>query len=249
MSNPPSPDLPAPDAGLGVFSTALVVEGRILERDAHLERLAQSIHTLYDAELPATLSLQMSRRAGDVALARLRTSVVAQGDAIRTEIAVTPIQREIVLPGWDRSLWLRSATVEDWGGAHKWNDRRLLTALDERSAPDAALLVDAAGNALETTRASLFAVLDGEQLVTPPLDGRILPGLTRALVISLAGELDISIVERPLQLAEVASASEAFTTGAVRGIEPVRGVDHVGLPGPGAVGALLADRLRRRWFA
>jgi branched-subunit amino acid aminotransferase/4-amino-4-deoxychorismate lyase len=67
-------------------------------------------------------------------------------------------------------------------------------------------------------------------------------------VIAIARDLGIDVDERPLGLDEVARASEAFTTGAVRGIEPVSRVDGSDLPGPGPVGALLGDRLRERWL-
>jgi branched-subunit amino acid aminotransferase/4-amino-4-deoxychorismate lyase len=245
----PTAQLPPPDAGLGVFSTALVVEGHIVERSGHLERLARSVRSLYGVDIPAQTGAEMNERARDVQLARLRTSLVPEQGQMRIEITVTPISREIVLPGWDRALRLRSVTVERWNGAHKWNDRRLLAALDDRSAPDAALLVDGAGNALETTRATLFIATGQAEIVTPSLHQQILPGVTRSTVIAIARDSGIRVDERPVGLGEVASATEAFATGAVRGIEPVRGVDDMDVPGPGPVGALLADRLRERWFA
>src|SRR4051812_42501775 len=46
--------LPSPhaDPGRGVFETMLVLEGRPVELDAHLERLAASLDALFEAELP-----------------------------------------------------------------------------------------------------------------------------------------------------------------------------------------------------
>ena len=73
-------------------------------------------------------------------------------------------------------------------GEHKWVDRSLLdeaqAALPAGALP---LIVDADGAVLEASRANLFAVRDGA-LFTPPLDGRILPGVTRARVIEIAAE-------------------------------------------------------------
>jgi para-aminobenzoate synthetase/4-amino-4-deoxychorismate lyase len=125
----------------------------------------------------------------------------------------------------------------------------MLTTLDERCAPSSALLVDRTGTVLETTRASLFVGVGPAAIATPPLDGRILPGLTRATVISLARELGIRVDERPLALDRLASASEMFTTGAVRGIEPVKAIDGVTVAGPGRLTTVLGDRLRATWFA
>ncbi|XP_024396283.1 uncharacterized protein [Physcomitrium patens] len=70
---------------------------------------------------------------------------------------------------------------------------------------------------------------DGElELVTPPLDGLILPGVTRDTVIKLAqGFRDIKVSERPLHFDEVERASETgrllevFGTGTACMIQPV----------------------------
>ena len=59
-------------------------------------------------------------------------------------------------------------------GRHKWADRRLATALGAD-----AILLDADGQVLEATWANVI-LREGDRLVTPPADGRILPGVRRA---------------------------------------------------------------------
>jgi branched-chain amino acid aminotransferase len=73
---------------------------------------------------------------------------------------------------------------------------------------------------------NIFFVLRGE-LVTPPLSGSILPGVTRDTVLTLAREWKIPIAERPVEIDEVlkgaadGTLSEAFGSGTAAVISPV----------------------------
>ena len=66
--------------------------------------------------------------------------------------------------------------------------------------------------------------MDGA-LVTPPLDGGLLPGITRGVVCDLARGLGVALEERELTPDDVRNADEVFLTSSVRGIMPVRSVD------------------------
>ena len=67
----------------------------------------------------------------------------------------------------------------------------------------------------------------GDELITPPLAGTILPGVTRNSVIKLAGYLGTTVVERPISIQEVIAATEngtlkeAFASGTAAIISPV----------------------------
>jgi len=73
---------------------------------------------------------------------------------------------------------------------------------------------------------NIFFVLRGE-LVTPPLSGSILPGVTRDTVLTLAREWKIPVAERPVEIDEVlkgaadGTLSEAFGSGTAAVISPV----------------------------
>ena len=86
------------------------------------------------------------------------------------------------------------------------------------------LITDETGEILETDRANVFAVIDGV-LLTPPADGRLLPGTTRAAVMRAAHAHGIKVGQKPLTLDELASATEVFVTNAVVGVLPVTAVD------------------------
>ncbi len=99
---------------------------------------------------------------------------------------------------------------------------------------------------LEASRANVFAVRDGA-LLTPPLDGRILPGVTRMRLLELAAENGIEARESALTRDDLFAADEVFLTGSVRGIERVRALDGVPLPANGDIAAHLDAKLRRAW--
>ena len=140
-------------------------------------------------------------------------------------------------------------TVPGGLGAYKYRDRRLLAALAARERLSPAqhlLLTDETGELLETDRANVFAVIDGV-LLTPPADGRLLPGTTRAAVLRAARCRGIRIGQKPLTLDELTEASEVFVTNAVAGVIPVTAIEnsHLGWP-PGPVAAALAASLLTR---
>jgi para-aminobenzoate synthetase/4-amino-4-deoxychorismate lyase len=142
------------------------------------------------------------------------------------QVTVEVVPEGPVPPGPVR---LRPVVVPGGLGPHKWKDRRLLAELgagrgdaEPGLAPgEQLLLVDANGDVLETDRGSIFAVVGGV-LHTPPLDGRLLPGVTRAAALRLAGSEGIPVKESPLTVEGVRRAEEVFVTNSVGGVRPVR---------------------------
>ncbi|MDY6970700.1 MAG: branched-chain amino acid aminotransferase [Thermodesulfobacteriota bacterium] len=80
---------------------------------------------------------------------------------------------------------------------------------------------------------NMFFVIDGE-LVTAPLTGSILPGITRDSVIQIVKDWGIKVSERSLAIDEVIKAaqegslSEAFGTGTAAVISPVGQITYGG---------------------
>ena len=98
------------------------------------------------------------------------------------------------------------------------------------------------GHWLECSRSNFFVVLDGV-LLTPPASD-VLPGITRAKVLSLAKEAGISVQERPLPVNILAEAAEAFITGTTKKVMPVVQVDgqQIGKGEPGPITSKLLER-------
>jgi para-aminobenzoate synthetase/4-amino-4-deoxychorismate lyase len=224
---------PSPDPALGVFDTLLVREGEPVALRRHVDRLADSVLRLYDVTVDR-----------DALAERIRAdSTVMRSARVRTSYDPTVGEWEIDAQAIDPTgLEPRTLTLRRTGaglGEHKWTDRRLVA--DPGSADDV-LLVDAADRLLECGRANVFVVLD-DVVVTPPLDGRILPGTVRSRVLDLLRESRIPVVERPVALTELSSAVEVFTTSSVIGVQPVVGCAAVGTWGVGSLTTWLGDRL------
>jgi branched-chain amino acid aminotransferase len=78
----------------------------------------------------------------------------------------------------------------------------------------------------ELSGMNVFAIIDGE-LHTPPLDGAILPGITRDSLLKLAPQLGFVVHERPMALDELLSqirsgqCSEVFSCGTAAIVSPI----------------------------
>jgi para-aminobenzoate synthetase / 4-amino-4-deoxychorismate lyase len=259
-----------PDPALGVFETMLVVDGCPVELDAHLARLHASLTELFPECPPPNLDgvdvpsesspyrhlsdgTSAAPRGGEQ-LGSMRITVAPGADGrleTRTEMRRSIVGSFFALPERDApatSIPLHSLLVPGGFGAHKWADRSLLDDAQANLPADAlALITDADGSVLEAARANVFAVRDGV-LLTPPLDGRILPGVTRMRVLELAGVLGIESCEAGLSIDSLIAADEVFLTGSVRGIESVGSIDGEPLLRDGSVTPALASELRRLWL-
>jgi para-aminobenzoate synthetase/4-amino-4-deoxychorismate lyase len=238
---------PHADPGWGVFETMLVLAGRPVELDAHIERLSTSVGALYGSALPAKARALVADSAREIEHGKLRLTAVPTHGEPALEVTASEIDRRSIFPAADRGATLRSTVVAGGLGEHKWADRRLLDrAAAATPSDDLPLLLDADGAVLEASRASVFVVRAG-RLATPPADGRILPSIARQQAIEVAAAEGIATSEERLTMADLL-AGEVFLTGSVRGVEPVLALDGVGLAPPGEVSARVAAGLRARWL-
>jgi para-aminobenzoate synthetase/4-amino-4-deoxychorismate lyase len=201
-----------------VFETVLVRDGRALEWQRHRERLESSCRDLYDAQIEDGLDDRVAGLATGHRSARLRVvaSPVAVGAvAIATEVAGLDLERADAAG----AATLAPVRVHSGFGRHKLVDRDWLDRV-EASVPRGAqpLLLGRAGDVLETTRANVFAVR-GDTVTTPPLDGSILPGVMRAVVLEQARGLEVPVREVPLAIAELRRADAFLLTGSLRLVE------------------------------
>jgi para-aminobenzoate synthetase/4-amino-4-deoxychorismate lyase len=200
-ATPPAAALPAPpcrrrrpDPALGVFETILAVDCQPVLLGEHLARLRASVAELYGAELPAVAIPTPPPGAWRIRVV-FRPGV---GISVGREPASFPT----------RALQPRLLVLPGGLGAHKWVDRELVAGVEP-------LIVDLSGEVLESGSGNVF-VVEGDTLVTPPADGRILPGITRAELIASA---DVAI--EPVDLDRLRAADDVFVTSAIRGRQPV----------------------------
>jgi para-aminobenzoate synthetase / 4-amino-4-deoxychorismate lyase len=218
----------------------LIRDGRPVELDAHLARLGASVAGLYHAPaLPDVVPMLIDRARG-LRLGRLRLTVTPNGSGnLATDARVAPVEDAHVFPAFSHAVSLRRLEVPGGLGPHKWADRRLLE--EAEAVGSVPLVVDADGTVLEASRANVFVVEDGE-LITPPADGRILPGVTRRRVLELR-----PVREEAFSFDRLLAADEVFLSGSVRGIEPVWDCEGVRTWHAGTITPLVSGELRRRW--
>jgi para-aminobenzoate synthetase/4-amino-4-deoxychorismate lyase len=238
---------PHADPTRGLFETLLVLDGRAVEVDAHVDRLTTSLAALFGAELPGDARSLIVARARAVRHGRLRlTAVPTEVGPVKIAVSAAEVDEAEVFPPAERGIALRSFVAEGGLGAHKWADRRLLEGLAAAAdATEVPLLVDIGEEVLEAARGSVF-LADGTSLRTPPADGRILPGIARRRALEAARAAGLEVREERLRLDDL-QAGEVFLAGSVRGIEPVRRLDGRGLQ-LGPVSERIAAALRRRWL-
>ena len=106
-----------------------------------------------------------------------------------------------------------------------------------RAGFDEALVLTQEGHISEGSAMNFFMVRDG-LLITPPITENILEGINRRSVIELAREeLNLTVVERPVDRTEVYLCEELFLTGTAAQITAVTQVDYR-LVGSGQMGPI-----------
>jgi branched-chain amino acid aminotransferase len=99
---------------------------------------------------------------------------------------------------------------------------------------DEVVLLNERGEVAECTSANIFAVKNGK-VFTPPLSGGCLEGVTRGILMEIAPEAGVSIVEQMLRPEDLYSAEEVFISSTNRnviGVGEIAGHQIANSPGP-----------------
>jgi len=240
-----------PDVRRGLIETLLVVRGVAVERDAHLDRLSASVDALYQESLPVGILGEVQLAAGkcrDISRLRISVSPRERGH-VAWSIDAEAVDHSIIQASGEGSE-LVPVRVGGGLGPHKWRDRDRLAELAARhglAKSQELLMIDRNGDVLESERGNLFAVVDG-CLLTSPSDGRILPGVTRARVLSIAGRLGMAALVESQALDRLTEADEVFLTSAIRGIVPVISCRGNGRWPSGPITLRLKNELAELWL-
>ncbi len=225
--------LPADDAGftmgLAAFETLRSYGPRLFRAEAHLERLARSAAFM---DLPCPL---------DELRRDLETLDVRDGQAVN--VYLTPTHRVVISRPLDqrrvrRAIRVATAPYEPppWlPGWVKHSNRAGWELAAARAGVDELIFVDARGFWTECSRSNLLAVCDGVA-ITPPVDGRILPGVTRAAVIEAARLDAVELREEPLPAAR---CHELYALSTLKEIAPIEMIDGAWARELGPVGVRL----------
>ena len=224
--------------GVGLFETMRAHDGRVFRLDAHLARLIQSARTLGWTVLPdagqMADNVRQVLRATSAADARVRLTVTTGSlHADASDVPqLTVVATAAPLEKYPDELYTKGVTVivsptrqnpMDPTCGHKTTSyfaRLAALRSAHQQAAFEALWLTPDGFVAEGSISSVFVVRD-EQLLTPPLGTPVLPGITRAVLMDLAVELDIPVRELPLTLPEVQEAEELFLCNSVMEVVPV----------------------------
>jgi len=90
---------------------------------------------------------------------------------------------------------------------------------------DDAVALDRLGNVTEGTIANIFLIKNTE-LITPSTTFDILPGITRDSIITIAKDMGLLVIERPVNRSELYTCDEAFLTGSSARVTPILSIDR-----------------------
>ncbi|PCC75119.1 branched-chain amino acid aminotransferase [Nannocystis exedens] len=253
--------------GDAVFETLRTAGGRPVAWGAHTARLRRSAAGIgldlpwSDDELRAFVDLTHGETGNADSVVRI---VVTRGVAplmLDPRKALTPTLAVLAVPldlpdeaGYARGLRARIVDVTRAPASaldptfktanYLPNIQALRQAL--AAGDDEAVLINPAGLVAEGATSNVFAVLNGV-LFTPPVSDGILPGITRAAVLDLAGALAIPAHESSLHPFDLRAADEVFLTSSVRGPIAVTTLD--GFPVAAGNEGPLTNKLRNAYQA
>ena len=237
--------------GDGVYEVIPVYAGRPFRLIQHLQRLQRSLDGVrmqnpYSDDKWSDIIAQLvtENRQGDQAVYLQVTRGVAPRDHVFPEgveptafVMSNPIKP---LPESYKSDGIKAITVEDI----RWSqcDIKAITLLpnsllrqkaQDVGAQEALLIRD--GFMTEGSASNSYAVLDGV-LYTAPKDEKVLPGITRDLVLELADKAGINYREQAVSDADLHRAEEIWISSSTREVLPVTTLDDkpvaTGKPGP-----------------
>ncbi|AWB26869.1 aminotransferase class IV [Halococcoides cellulosivorans] len=246
--------------GDAIYETVRLYDGAIDAWPAHAARLERSLAALGIAieRTPADLraAIRATALANDARDGAARLSITRGADSGR----LTPTESDPTV--------VVTATPLDRGGlGAEWPEFASAVIVDRQRIPDAArpshakvaasvtdvlarreardrgadeaLLQDATGRVVEGATSNLF-VVRSDQVVTPPLAGPILPGVTRQQVCDLCADLGLDLLTRAPTPEECRDADEAFLTNATQAIRPIDRIDDRPIEAPGPITRRLA---------
>ncbi|TLG79172.1 D-amino-acid transaminase [Methylocystis sp. B8] len=243
----------------GVYEVAAVIDGRLIDNEAHLSRLARSLRELrienspsmtHIAEVEAELVARNGLSEGLVYLQITRGAASDRDFGFPQDTAPTLVaftQRKNIIASIAADTGVNVITVPDLRWARR--DIKSVALLAQVLAKQAALeagcqeawMVDRDSFVTEGSSSTAFILTKTDVLVTRANSAEILPGCTRKVVQTLAAREGLMVEERSFSVDEAYDAKEAFLTSASNLILPVISIDGraIGSGKPGEKSGLL----------
>ncbi|MEM8982328.1 MAG: D-amino-acid transaminase [Pseudomonadota bacterium] len=245
-----------------VYEVVAVLDGRLVDFDAHLARLERSLNAI---DLPLQRSRDewlalfrglVSRNAIDDGIAYVQ---VSRGPAVRdfafpdnptpTVVAFAAAKRISDSPLAESGIAVVTRPDIRWRRCDIKTVGLLGASMTKQAAIDSgaddAWFYDDLG-ITEGTSSNAYIVTADRELVTRQLGTDILAGITREVVLDVASREALTVVERVFSVDEAHAASEAFITSATTFVQPIVKIDDRtlgdGRPGP------IVKKLRRSYI-
>jgi D-alanine transaminase len=242
----------------GVYEGVGVLDGHLVDNDAHLERFERSMReiqianphsraawTKFEEELvrrneisEGFLYLQITRGVAE-------RDFVFPTSAEPTVMMFTQAKTIAQAPAAEKGIAVITVADQRWKRRDIKSVSLLAQVLAKQAAKEAgaqeAWMVED-GFVTEGGSSSAFIITPAGKIVVRPLSNAILPGITRKSLLRLSQEAGIALEERLFTVEEAYGAAEAFLTSASNFVLPVVSIDGRpvgdGKPGP------LTQRLR-----
>ena len=231
--------------GDAVWEGLRIYNGRIFCLDKHIVRLQESAKTLMFSDIPSseyikkavilTLKENGMRDDSHIRLTLTRGEKITSGMDPRLNQNGTCL---IVLAEWKKPVYdnnhgiklitssIRRNTVQNLDSKIHHNNliNNILAKIEaNNSGADDAIMLDNLGFVSETNATNIFMVKKNV-LLTPNADS-CLPGITRGLILEIAFEMGIKLIEKNISLSEFYNADQVFTTGTMGELTPVIEID------------------------
>lgn len=243
----------------GVYEVSTVIDGKLIDNDAHLARLFRSLESI---SIPAPFDIDTIQKIQNHLIEKNKLTEgivyiqVTRGVAERDFAYSSALSPTVVLFTQSKSIvdhplakvGAKVVTTPDLRWARR--DIKSIGLLAQVIAKQEAVSAGAYEAIMlqdqwvtEGSSSSFFIITTDGRIVARPLSNTILAGITRQSVLRLADEQKIKVENRPFTIQEALAAAEAFVTGAVGLVMPVVSIDgqHVGNGQPGP----LTKRLRQ----
>ncbi|MCW3047573.1 MAG: 4-amino-4-deoxychorismate lyase [Solirubrobacterales bacterium] len=236
--------IPVTDDGLlrgdAVFEVIRLYGGLPFALEDHLARMERSAHNLRLAFDPAAVRADVETllAANDEPEAALRVVVTRGGRRLAMVEPLKALPDTLALA----TITYAPTRILDGVKSLSYGANMLAGRVARERGADEALLVTPHGRVLEGPTSAFFCSLDGETLVTPPLDDHVLDSITRRRLLALTGA-----TERPVVRDELPGLREAFLASTLREVHPVHAIDGAALPdAPGPLTTAAAAAMRER---
>jgi len=242
--------------GYRIFTACRTIKGKVFHLNDHIRRLSSSAREIR-MSLPCTLkelreiiqeTIERNKKfSGDLLLEIIFSGGPASSNGVapagQTALYILTLPFKSPPDWW----YEKGISLATYPYQRQWPKVKLLNYVGaviahqtvvKRYRAQEALFVSPKDNQtiLEGTTFNFF-VVKNNKIMTPALDGNILAGITRGVVIKLAKKEGLGVAEQKIRIKDLEIADEAFLTSSTRNATPVVRVNNtkIGSGRPGKI--------------